>query len=333
MRVAITGASGFLGGSLAEMYHERGDEVVALVRQSSDTSILEQLEAKLIVGELTEQDSFNRLVEDTDLAIHCAAMATDFGPWEQFQAINVDASRMFFEACVKHKVPRVIYISSVAVYGNGMHHRGTDEDAPFEQIITDNYTRSKILVERIAYDFIDQKSLPLTIIRPGYIWGNGDRAVMPKMIAAIKKRQVAVIDGGVNLMNLTHIENLVQGIMLAAESEKAIGRVYNITDGSKVSTKRFFEDLFQLLGVEIKLRSFPYVPSYIAAYLAEIYCRLTGYKKYPPFTRYTVKMGEYDQVFDISRAIYELGYKPKVRYKEGMAGMIRFVRRLYYGQK
>ncbi len=333
MKIAITGASGFLGGALAEAYHERGDEVAALVRETSDSSMLEQLGVKIIVGELTESDSFTRLVEGADIAIHCAAMATDFGPWDKFQAINVDATKLFFDACLKAAIPRVIYISSVAVYGNGRHHRGTDEEAAYETIITDNYTKSKIMAERIAYDYIDQHSLPLVIIRPGYIWGNGDKAVMPKMIEAIRKRQVAVINDGNNLMNLTHIENVVQGIMLAAENEKAIGRVYNITDGSKVTTWRFLEDLLEILGVELKLRSFPYVPAYIAASFVELYCRLTGYKTYPPITRYTVKMGKYDQVFDISRAIYELGYKPKIRYQEGMAGMIRYVRRLYYGQK
>ncbi len=333
MKIAITGASGFLGGGLAETYHERGDEITALVRKSSDTSTLEQLGAKLVVGELNEPESFSRLVEGADIAIHCAAMATDFGPWEQFQSINVDAARLFFEACLKSKVNRIIYISSVAVYGNGRHHRGTDEEAPYESIITDNYTKSKIMAERIAYNFIDQHSLPLVIIRPGYIWGNGDKAVMPKMISSIKKRQVAVINEGVNLMNLSHVENVIQGIMLAAESEKAIGRVYNLTDGSKVTTRRFFEDLLEMLGVDIKIKSFPYAPAYVAASLAEMYCHITGYRSYPPFTRYTVKMGKYDQVFDISRAIYELGYKPKIRYKEGMAGMIRYVRRLYYGQK
>lgn len=333
MKVAITGASGFLGGALAKAYRERGDEVVALVRKSSDTAMLEDIEARLVVGELTEPESFNRLVDGADLGIHCAAMATDFGPWEKFQAINVDASRLFFDACLKSHVGRIIYISSVAVYGNGHHHRGTDEETSYESIVIDNYTRSKIMAERIAYDYIDQHKLPLVIIRPGYIWGNGDRAIMPKMIEAIKKHRVAVINDGENLMNLSHVDNVVQGVMLAAENEKAIGRVYNITDGSKVTTKRFFEDLMNILGVDMRIRSFPYVPSYMAAVLAEMYCRLTGYKNYPPITRYTVKMGKYDQVFDISRAIYELGYKPKVRYKEGMAGMIRYVRRLYYGQK
>jgi 2-alkyl-3-oxoalkanoate reductase len=333
MKVAITGASGFLGGALAGAYHERGDEVVALVRSTSDTSFLESIGANLIDGPLIEPESFDRLLDGVDLAIHCAAMATDFGPWEQFQAINVDSTQLFLESCLKNEIARAIYISSVAVYGNGKHHRGTDEEAPYETIIVDNYTRSKIMAERIGNEFIQQRNLPLTIIRPGYIWGEGDRAIMPKLIDAIKKNLVAVVDGGRNVMNLTHIDNLVGGIMLAGEKEIAIGRVYNITDGSKVTTRHFIEDLLEIIGVEYKIRSYPYVPAYVVAYLLEIYSRLRRYKVMPPITRYTVRVGEFDQIFDISRAIYELGYEPKISYKEGMAGMIRYVRRLYYGQK
>jgi len=333
MRIAITGASGFLGGALAEAYKNRGDEIVALVRQSSDTSTLENLGAEIIFGQFADPDTFTQLVDKADLAIHCAAMATDFGPWEQFQAINVDAVRFFCEACLNKQVPHAIYISSVAVYGNGIHHRGTDEEAAYENIIIDNYTKSKIAAERIVWDYIQEHKLPITIIRPGYIWGSGDRAIMPRMIESIKKKLVGVVDGGSNLMNLTHVDNLVQAIMLAGEKEIAIGRVYNITDGSKVTTRRFFEDLLEILGIELKLRSFPYVPAYIAAYLCEVYARVRRYKVAPPLTRYTVRMGKYDQVFDISRAIYELGYKPKVGYKEGLTEMIRYVRRLYYGQR
>jgi len=333
MRVAITGASGFLGGALAEAYREKGDEVAALVRPTSNTSMLEQLGVELIQGELSEPASFLSLLEGAELAIHCAAMAVDFGPWEDFQAINVNSVINFMEACLTQKCQKAIYISSVAVYGNGRHHRGTDEDAPYEDIIIDNYTRSKIYAERVAFNYYQNKKVPVTIIRPGYIWGNGDRAIMPKMIDAIKTKKLAVVDGGTNLMNLSHIDNVVQGIMLAAEKDIAVGRAYNLTDGSKVTTRRFFEDLLNIIGVDYKIRSFPYVPVYVAAYFCEMYGVFRRYQVYPPITRYTVRMGKYDQMFDISRAVNELEYKPKIQYKEGMAGMIRYVRRLYYGQK
>lgn len=333
MKVAITGASGFLGGTLAHAYRKLGGDVIAYVRSTSNVSSLEDWGAALVYGELSDQDGFHQLIEGADLAIHCAALTTDFGPWDQFQKINIDGTRNFLEACLAANCPRAIYISSVVVYGNGRHNRGTDEEAPYETLVTDNYTKSKIIADRLALDYYRDKNLPITIIRPGYIWGSGDRAIMPLLIKSIKKGILGVVDGGDNLMNLSHVDNVTGGIMLAAEKEEAIGRAYNLTDGSKVSTRRFLTDLLDILGVEFNLRSFPYVPAYVAGYFCELYARLRRYKIAPPLTRYAVRVGKYDQVFDISRAMYEFGYKPKISYVEGMASMAAYVRSLYYGQK
>jgi nucleoside-diphosphate-sugar epimerase len=333
MRVAITGASGFLGGALASAYRSAGDSVVALVRKSSNVASLKDIGVELQCGDLTDENSFHNLIKNADLAIHCAAHAGEFGPWELFYKANVLSVKNFLEAGLKQNCPRLVYISSVAVYGNGRHHRGTDEDAAHESQIVDNYTRSKVMAESLAFDYCDRHKLPLTIIRPGYIWGAGDRAIMPRLIEAIKKHQLAVVEQGVNLMNLAHVDNVVEGIKLAAASDKAIGQAYNITDGSKITTKRFLEDLIAMLGIEYRLRSFPYVPVYSFAYACEVYAKLRRYKVEPLITRYSVRMAKFDQVFNISKAVYQLGYRPRVCYKEGMNGQISYVRNLYYGQK
>jgi nucleoside-diphosphate-sugar epimerase len=333
MKVAITGASGFLGGALAKAYRNRGDDVIALVRKTSHISLLTELGVELIFGELTDEGSFDSLLKNVDLGIHCAALTNDFGPWEEFLAINISGTKNFLEACLKQNCPKAVYVSSVAIYGNGHHHRGTDEDAPYERIIVDHYTRSKIIADRMAFEYHKKHNIPITIARPGYIWGPGDRAIMPLLVQGIKDKRLAIIDGGLNLMNLSHVNNVVQGIMLAAEKDISIGRAYNLTDGSKVTTKRFISDLIDLIGIDYKLRSFPYVPVYVTAYLCELYGRFQRYRVFPPITRYTVRVGKYDQVFDISRAMHELGYKPSIQYKEAMAGLTGYVRSLYYGQK
>ena len=333
MKIAITGASGFLGGALARAYRQNGDNVTALVRKSSNVSLLKELGVELVYGDLTDDESFMTLLKNADIGIHCAALVTDFAPWEDFLAINVNSVKNFLDACLKQNCPKAVYVSTVAVYGNGRHHRGTDEDAPYENIIVDNYTRSKIIADRMAFEYYRKHNLPVTVVRPGYIWGLGDRAIMPLLVNAIKTKRLAIVDGGVNLMNLSYVDNVVQGVMLAAASDKSIGHAYNITDGSKVTTKRFLTDLIDLIGAELKIRSFPYVPAYVVAYVCELYARLHRYKVTPPITRYTVRVGKYDQVFDISRAMYELGYKPKVNYKQAMTGLTGYVRSLYYGQK
>lgn len=333
MRVAITGASGFLGGALAKAYRDNGDSVVALVRQSSQITDLEQLGVEILKGDLTDENSFHNLLKNADIAIHCAAHTAEFGPWEIFFKTNVLSAKNFFEAGLQQGCSRLVYISSVAVYGNGRHHRGTDEDAAYESLIVDNYTRSKIMAETIAFKYCEKHNLPLTIIRPGYIWGAGDKVAMPRLIQGIKDKRLAVVEQGTNLLNLSHIDNVVDGIRLAASNDKAIGQAFNLTDGSKITTRRFLEDIISIIGIEYKLRSFPYVPAYSFAYLCELYAKFRRYKVDPLLTRYTVRMAKYDQVFNTSKAAFQLGYRPKVSYKSGMAAQVGYIRNLYYGQK
>jgi len=333
MRVAITGASGFLGGALAKAYRDDGDSVVALVRPSSQIGVLEKMGVEILKGELTDENSFHNLLKNVDLAIHCAAHTGEFGPWDVFYKTNVLSAKSFFEAGLQQGCARLIYISSVAVYGNGRHHRGTDEGSAYESLIVDNYTRSKIMAETIAFKYYEKHNLPLAIIRPGYIWGAGDRAVMPRLIQGIKDNRLAVVERGANLLNLSHVDNVVEGIRLAATSDKAVGQAFNLTDGSKITTRRFLEDIISIIGINYKIRSFPYVPAYSFAYLCELYSKIRRYKVEPLITRYTVRMAKYDQVFNISKAAFQLGYKPKVNYKAGMAAQVGYVRNLYYGQK
>ena len=333
MRVALTGATGFLGGALTRAYRSMGADLVALVRKSSYVPPLEELGVELIYGDLTDENSLIELTKSADLAIHCAAYTGEFGPWDLFYKTNILSTKNFLEACLKNGCPRSIYVSSVAVYGNGRQHRGTEEDAAYESLVIDYYTRSKIAADKLALDYFIRHNLPVTVVRPGYIWGEGDRAIMPRLIEAIKLGRLAVVDGGKNLMNLAHVDNVVDGVLLAAKSDNAIGQAYNLTDGSKITTRRFLEDIIRLLGIKYKLRSFPYVPAYSFAFLCEYYARLRRYRIEPLITRYAVRMGKYDQVFNISKAVYQLGYNPKISYNTGMAGMVNYLRTLYYGQR
>lgn len=330
MKIAMTGASGFLGGALARSYREEGHSVIALVRNTSPIDNLKKLGVELIYDDLTNENAFFKLLDNADLAFHLAALTEEFGPWQDFYKTNVLSTKNFLEAAAKHKTSRIIYVSSVAVYGNGRHHRGTDEEAPYETHVIDNYTKSKIMAEKIVFAYHQTMNLPVTVIRPGYIWGAGDRAIMPRLIKGIKQRRVGVIEGGENLMNLSHVDNVVLGIRLAVTSNTAIGQAYNITDGSKVTTRRFLEDLIAILGIDYRLTSFPYVPAYIFAYACELYAKFRRYKVKPILTRYTVRMAKYDQAFNISKAMYQIGYKPKVQYKDGMASMADYIRNLYH---
>ena len=156
---------------------------------------------------------------------------------------------------------------------------------------------------------------------------------MPFIVSGLKSNHLTLINDGGNFLSLTNVDNLVQAILIALDKEEAIGKIYNITDGSKVTSKRFISDIISVLGIDYKLRNGPYPLIYGVASLTELYYWLVRRKSRPPFTRYMARFLRYDSFFDVSRAMTELDYQPKISYGEGITLITPYLRSLYYGRK
>jgi nucleoside-diphosphate-sugar epimerase len=113
----ITGATGLIGSHVAELLVKRGERVRAVARRSSDTSFLEQLGVEIVYADLRKEDSLRKAVQGADLVFHCAARVGDWGTWRLFQEEVVDATRHLLRACIHSGVKRVVYTSSLTVYG------------------------------------------------------------------------------------------------------------------------------------------------------------------------------------------------------------------------
>ncbi|MEE9553391.1 MAG: NAD-dependent epimerase/dehydratase family protein [candidate division Zixibacteria bacterium] len=333
MKVAVTGAGGFLGKALVARLRNSEFEPLAIVKKEPDSSVYGEKGIDSICRDLTEKDACAGLFKDCHAVVHCAVMRRDYGKWEDFKRTNIDLTRLVMEYAAKAEVKKVIHISTVAVYGNDHSHFGTDEDADYGERVVDHYTRSKIEADKIVSALIDDKNFPAVILRPGYIWGPGDKAIIPFVINNLKSKRLFFADDGSNLLSLTYIENVVEAIMIALRKEDAVGKTFNITDGSKVSSSRFVNDIIAILGIDYKPRHVQYTVLYTAAYLMEIYYRLVRRSSIPHLTRFAARFLKYDAIFDISRAIYDLGYQPKYSYKEGMTILTPYLRSLYYGGK
>src|SRR5262245_40244247 len=135
----ITGATGFIGGHVAEACAQRGVAVRAIVRPGSDTTLLERLGASLHRGDLTAVALVREAVADIDVVVHCAAKVGDWGPVEDFRPVNVEALRHLLEACKGRTLRRFVHVSSLGVYP-ARHHHGTDETEPLPANHMDGYT-------------------------------------------------------------------------------------------------------------------------------------------------------------------------------------------------
>jgi len=333
MKVAVTGAGGFLGRALVSRLAESGQKPLAVVKKEQDASVYEKNGIESVCRDLAEKETCGQLFRDCDAVIHCAALRRDFGRWEDFKRTNIDITRLVMEYAAKAGVKKVIFVSTVAVYGNDRNHFGTDEDADYGERVVDYYTRSKIAADKIVASLIKERNFPAVILRLGYIWGPGDQVVVPFVVRNLKSKRLFLADDGSNLLSLTYIDNAVEAIMLALKNEEASGKVYNITDGSRVTSERFIYDIISILGLDYRPKRVGYPVLYMAAYLLEAYHRLSRRSTPPPLTRFTSRFLKYDAVFDISRAIYDLGYQPKISYKEGMTLLTSYLRTLYYGGK
>jgi nucleoside-diphosphate-sugar epimerase len=139
----ITGATGFVGSHLAEACVGRGTAVQALVRPGSDASALEKLGVRIIRGQATDATALRDAVDGVDTVFHCAAKVGDWGPVDDYRAVNVEGTRVLLDACRAASTRRFVHLSSLGVYA-ARHHYATDETEPLPEVHIDGYTQSKV---------------------------------------------------------------------------------------------------------------------------------------------------------------------------------------------
>lgn len=333
MKVAVTGAGGFLGRALVARLLETDHEATAIVKSRKDADVYEKGKVRVVVRDLSQDEAYNGLLNGCQALVHCAALRRHYGRWEEFRKTNIEITRRLMECALENNLGRIVHVSTASVYGNDKSHYGTNEEADYGRRIVDSYTRSKIEADKIVTGLVKEKNLPAVILRPGYIWGSGDRTIIPFIVERLRYGNLFLVDGGDNLLSLTFIDNVVEAIILALESETARGRAFNITDGSRITSRKFIDDIMSILGLGRQLKNVPYPLIYSASYLIEHYYRIMHKSPSPPFSRFLARFLKYSAFFDISRAIYDLNYKPKISYKSGMTIITPYLRSLYYGGK
>jgi nucleoside-diphosphate-sugar epimerase len=318
LRILITGATGFVGGHVAEAAVARGHAVSTIARPGSDTALLERLGVAIHRGDLTDPEVVRRAVEGVEVVVHCAAKVGDWGPVEDYRPVNVDALRSLLEACYNKPLKRFVHLSTLGVYA-ARHHRGTDETEPPPGRHMDGYTQTKVEAEHLALDAGRLHGTPVVVLRPGFIYGPRDRTVLPRLAANLRRGVVRYIgDPTKRTMNTIYVGNLVEAIFLAIDAPQAVGQIYNLTDGERVTKKKFFETVADALGTPRPRRPIPLFLAKIIARILEGRARRIGKKEAPRVTQARVKLLGLDLDFSIEKAKRELGYAPSVGFDRGM---------------
>lgn len=323
MKTLVTGATGFLGGALTHRLHSMGWHVTALGRNQTKLNELEGDGIRNVRTDITKKDEVTASFSDFDLVFHCAAFPSPWGRFEKFYQANVIGTRNIVQACLENKVKRLVYVSTPSIYFNYGSHIGVKESDPLPKPIS-HYAHTK----RLAEEEIDKgfaQGLAVVSIRPRALFGEGDTVIFPRLIPRLRSGRLPILGDGENIVDLTYIQNVVDALLLCAESPaNTLGKKYNISNGEPVKIWKLIDRICDELGYKHPTRKISYKTAHAAASVLECIYALIPYSPEPPLTRLSVSMMANSTTLDISAARNELGYQPNVSVEEGVQRFLKW---------
>jgi nucleoside-diphosphate-sugar epimerase len=319
--VFITGASGFIGGKLAERLLAAGRRVRVLARRPLPH--LEKLGAEVVSGDLADSAALRRGCTGAGTVFHVAGRVGVWGPAADFFRVNVEGTRHVLTACHAAGVRRLVYTSSPSVVYNGGDLAGVNESAPLCTVAPCAYPTSKAAAECLVSNAHSAELITVSL-RPHLVWGPGDRNVVPRVLALAQKGKLKIIGPGRNRVDVTHITNVVDAHLLAEQANAATvgGKAYFISNGEPVVLWDWINQLLRGLGRPEITKHVSLGTAYVAGGVLEALWRVLPLKGEPPMTRFVAKEMATDHWFDISAARRDLGYAPRVTMTAGTAELI-----------
>jgi len=312
VRILVTGATGFTGGHLARALVARGGAVRAFVREGSDPRRLANLGCEIVTGDIREVKAVDRAVVGVEQVHHLAAAFRVAGkPDSYYREIHVDGTKNVLSAARRHGVARILHCSTVGVHGD-VGPVPIDETAPFNP--GDIYQHTKLEAERLAAEAFS-RDLRGVIFRPGAIYGPGDLRFL-KLFRAIRNGRFFMLGSGNVHYHLVYVDDLVNGILLCAEREAALGRTYILAGERSVTLNELVGSIARAVGVAAPGRRLPLWPVRMLAAACEAVC--TPLNISPPIYPRRVDFFRKERSFRIDRARKELGYSPAVGLEEGL---------------
>ena len=313
----VTGGSGFIGGALVKRLVGEGRQVRALARSDASAERLRELGAEPAKGDLDDPSSIRAGAEGCDIAFHAAAAVLEWGPREEFVRGNVTGTENSLRGCREAGVRRFVHVGTEAALMVGQALVNVDESVPLRPDSKAHYSATKALAEeRVRAASAD--GFETVVIRPRLVWGPGDTTVLPGLVEAVERGRFSWIGGGHHLTDTTHVQNVIEGLLLGAEKGRP-GEAYFVTDGEPVEFRKFVTELLATRDVTPGDRNTPPAVARAAAATLEPLWALLGRKNPPPVTRLAVWLSSLECTIDISKAREELGYAPVKTRDEGLA--------------
>jgi nucleoside-diphosphate-sugar epimerase len=324
LKVLVTGASGFLGGHLTELLTAKGFEVVAMVRKTSDTSLIDRLGLEKRVADMTDPQSLGTAVKGVDAVIHLAGYYTFHGKSELYDLVTVQGTKSILDACLHEEVARFIYCSSTEATGPVDDIPAREDHPPNPQY---EYGRSKLRAECAVREYDDK--LKTTILRPSGIYGprNLDD-ISYYFITSCAKNSLAtrmLIDHGSAVVQFVHAKDAAQGFYLALTNADSIGKTYFISEDRWHTYRDVYGIISRIIGRRPPTLSLSKPAAKALIYPAFIAKSVFGEWSFL-WDPKTVDAVTSNRAYSIEKAKSDLGYSPKYSLEDGLKETIQWYR-------
>lgn len=324
----VTGATGFIGGRLAQLLVEKKMEVTCLVRSPERIKHLKPLRIKVVTGDITDRERVAETIQGHDLVFHIAAwyeIGVPSGKESAMRLTNVTGTENVLEAAWKSGAERIVYCSTVAALGSsGPPDQMVDENHPHDGRFQSLYARTKWEAHQAAKGLI-KEGAPITMVLPGAVYGPGDTSLIAQQMQLIVEEKVPAMPKAPGIYCYTHVDDVAAGLLLAAEKGRA-GEAY-ILAGPALTMEEFHCIVAKQAGVKPPKFS---IPSGMLRALAWIYENVPGGKIVSgglPMSREAIAMTtQANWAFSSQKAEKELGWKAR-SFAEGLAETLEWMQK------
>ena len=327
-RALITGATGLVGSHIVELLLRDGWLVRGLARSNASREKLRDAGAEAVTGDLLDPESLRIASSGVDVIFHTAAAITQRGGWESYRRLNVDGTRAVIEAAERSGA-RLLQLSSVAVYGSTGRYAGagvkTSEDAPVRPLRERSYyARSKRESETMVLNAHRAGRIWASAVRPSVIYGPRDRQFVPRLARALNLGVMPLIAGGRSTLAVVHAANVASGALLAATSDVAGGRAYNLANDYDVTVRDFFQLAGEGLGRRVRFLPVPLWSARLALRGFQVVDRVSLGGKFAVASEGSLSFLSRDNPFTSDRARRELHWSPAMTHEVGVPAAFRW---------
>jgi len=317
MQICVTGGTGFIGGVLVRRLLAQGRQVRVLARPSPRADELEAQGAEVIRGDLRNPNAVRSAIKGAQVVYHAAAMVRGSTSSREFVETNVAGTQHVFEACLATRVPHVVYLSSIAVYGLSEAGTAITEVTECDSRSSERnkYAQSKIEADQYALGIGRETKLMVTILRPGVVYGPGES--LPLALLGFRMGNLNIVFGRrEQYFPLTYVDNLVDAIELVGRRTGGGLQSYIVLDDDDLTLGAYHRELTQIA----KTRTFfaPGWPVLLTARGAKLILRLLPWGRVARGWEREARRALQNRRYDSRRIRNETGWAPKVSLQAAM---------------